>query len=97
VMAGRVQQGSISIDHWVMSCRAFSRRIEHRSLEELLRRLPAEEIALDYELTDRNGPLRDFLSQLLEAEAHPLCTVSRSGAVDFLAKTLPRVAEVARG
>jgi FkbH-like protein len=97
VIAGRVRGGTVLIDNWVMSCRAFSRRIEHRSLEELVRRFSAEEIVLDFELTARNGPLRDFLTELLEMEPTPRCKVSRHRIVDFLSKTLPRVAEVARG
>jgi FkbH-like protein len=96
VVAGRVQAGSIFIEHWVMSCRAFSRRIEHRSLEELVRRFNADEVVLDFELTAKNGPLRDFLSELLEAEPVPHCRVSRRRVLDFLAKSLPRVAEVTR-
>jgi len=97
VVAGRVQAGSVVIENWVMSCRAFSRRIEHRSLEELIRRFNADEVVLDFELTPRNGPLRDFLSELLEAEPASHCRVSRHRMLDFLGKTLPRVAEVARG
>ena len=66
VLAGRRQLQALSIDVWVMSCRAFSRRIEHRCLEQLFRRMEVERIALDYQPTPRNQPLRDFLSSLLD-------------------------------
>jgi FkbH-like protein len=97
VIAGRVRGRTVLIEHWVMSCRAFSRRIEHRTLEELFRRFSAEEIVLDFELTARNGPLRDFLTELLKAEPTPRCKVSRHRVLEFLSKTLPRIAEVAHG
>jgi FkbH-like protein len=97
VIAGRVRGRTLVIEHWVMSCRAFSRRIEHRSLEALLRKFSAEEMVLDFELTARNAPLRDFLTELLEAPPATHCKVSRPGVFDFLAKTLPGVAEVAHG
>jgi FkbH-like protein len=97
VIAGRVQGRTVLIEHWVMSCRAFSRRIEHRSLEELLHCVGADKIVLDFELTARNGPIRDFLTELLQAEPTAGCNVSRHRILDFLSKTLPRVAEVAHG
>jgi len=97
VIAGRVQRRAVLIEHWVMSCRAFSRRIEHRSLEALLRKFNAEEMVLDFELTSRNAPLRDFLTELLAGEPTPQCEISRGRVLDFLSKTLPRAAEVAHG
>ncbi len=68
VLAGRSQPASsaLEIDVWVMSCRAFSRRIEHRCLEQLFEQLKVEQIAFDYQPTARNGPLQDFFSSLLD-------------------------------
>lgn len=97
VLAGRSQGDAALIESWVMSCRAFSRRVEHRCLEELLRHFEAKEIVLHFEPTLRNGPIRDFLGDLLDAEAAPNCTVTRRGALEFLGRTLPRLVEVARG
>jgi predicted enzyme involved in methoxymalonyl-ACP biosynthesis len=48
-----------------MSCRAFSRRIEHQCLELLFDRFGVSEIAFEFEATPRNGPLRDFFAGLL--------------------------------
>ena len=64
VLIGRKNGGAIHLTHWVMSCRAFSRRIEHHSLKYLFEEFAAETIAFDYEPTERNGPLQQFLSEM---------------------------------
>lgn len=61
VMAGRSQDGKFRITTWVMSCRAFSRRIEHQCLSLLLHRW--EQASFEYKLTERNAPIRDFLEK----------------------------------
>jgi len=71
VLAGRRQPEALQIDFWVMSCRAFSRRIEHRCLEQLFEQLEVERIAFDYQPTQRNGPLQDFFSSLLDGVPQP--------------------------
>jgi FkbH-like protein len=50
-----------AIDFWVMSCRAFSRRIEHHTLKALFDWLNADMLRLDFSKTPRNGPFEDFL------------------------------------
>jgi predicted enzyme involved in methoxymalonyl-ACP biosynthesis len=62
------------VDAWVMSCRAFSRRIEHQVLKELFERFGVESVILDYSPTERNGPLSEFLAQIAKAAPQPhLC------------------------
>lgn len=78
VAMGRTNGKTLSIDAWVMSCRAFSRRIEHHSLKYLFERFGAEEIAFDYQGTERNGPLQDFFKELLKAQPAPPLRISRS-------------------
>ncbi len=63
VVSGRARDGVGSVDAWVMSCRAFSRRIEHACLGLLFRTLEVEEIALDFSATPKNGPMQEFLSR----------------------------------
>ena len=63
VIAGEVRGGTPLVTSWVMSCRAFARRIEHRCLEELFLRTGAAEIAFAYEKTPRNGPVADLFSR----------------------------------
>ena len=60
-----------------MSCRAFSRRIEFRCLEELFAKFDVDEIELDYVGTERNSPLREFLGEILIEAPGPGCTISR--------------------
>jgi FkbH-like protein len=62
VIAGREQDGRFSVETWVMSCRAFSRRVEYQCLKVLLDRW--DSITLRLRRTDRNGPLQDFVTQI---------------------------------
>jgi predicted enzyme involved in methoxymalonyl-ACP biosynthesis len=52
----------LRLNFWVMSCRAFSRRIEHHTLAALFERFPVDAIELDFEPTARNQPLAEFLA-----------------------------------
>ena len=65
IVAGRHDGRALSIDAWVMSCRAFSRRVEHQCVRHLFARSGVEEIRFDYVKTERNGPLQDFFAALL--------------------------------
>lgn len=76
VITGR-RNRNLHVDMWVMSCRAFSRRIEHRCLEELFAKFGVEEIELDYVQTERNGPLSQFLTEILGAAPFPNCIIFR--------------------
>jgi FkbH-like protein len=69
VIAGRLAgEGSeVRVDTWVLSCRAFARRIEFAILEALVKRCGARRIHFDFRPTDRNGPVREML-QLLQPE-----------------------------
>lgn len=68
VMAGHIRGSEAHVDTWVMSCRAFARRIEYRCLASVFETLGADEVVLDYQATPRNGPLRDFLQSLAAPE-----------------------------
>lgn len=52
------------IDQWVLSCRAFGRRIEHATLHTLGDLFAPETIRFRYEATAKNGPTLDFLQSL---------------------------------
>jgi FkbH-like protein len=64
VLEGRHEGETLYIDAWVMSCRAFSRRIEHRCLQTLFERYGAREIRFAFQATPRNGPLQDFFTAI---------------------------------
>lgn len=70
VVAGQLAERQLTVSAWVMSCRAFSRRIEHRCLEQLFARLDIDEIVFDYAETPRNGPLREFLTEISGSAPH---------------------------
>ena len=46
------------------SCRAFSRRLEHHTLDALFRQSNAQEIEFAFEPTPRNQPLQEFFEAL---------------------------------
>ena len=71
VIAGHLLARTLSIDTWVMSCRAFARRIEHRCLDELIAKFSPDEIEFDFTETVRNGPIRTFLIEALGTPPNP--------------------------
>ncbi|HWH57906.1 MAG TPA: hypothetical protein VN682_09760 [Terriglobales bacterium] len=77
VIAGHHHAKTLDIEAWVMSCRAFSRRIEYQCLEELFTKFDVDEIRLDFAMTDRNGPVREFLQNVLGKPPEPGCTISK--------------------
>ena len=62
VIHGTRGSAGVNIDSWVMSCRAFSRRIEHQCLRAMFAQFGVPEIALRFAETAKNGPVRDFLA-----------------------------------
>jgi FkbH-like protein len=57
--------GSLTIDVWAMSCRAFARRVEHHTLRYLFDRFEAPEITMAFQRTQRNLALQEFLASIL--------------------------------
>ena len=88
VLMGKIDGPRIQVNTWVMSCRAFSRRIEHQCLRYLLEDLGADTIVFDYQPTSRNGPLGEFFATLLgwSPLANEVC-ISR----DLFAKNAPKL------
>jgi FkbH-like protein len=67
-LAGQEREGGFEVGVWVMSCRAFSRRIEHQCLNVLLTRW--DPVILRWERRERNGPALNFLAEMaLEGQA----------------------------
>lgn len=82
VLLGAVDSSVLKIDTWVMSCRAFSRHIEHKCLEYLFEHYGVSEIELAYEPTARNEPTRQFLLQFTEEEPGSPCSISQENFMD---------------
>jgi FkbH-like protein len=78
VVMGRMNGRKLYVNSWVMSCRAFSRRIEHQCLKYLFEKLDADEIVFDYEVTPRNGPRQDFFAELLGGPPEPSLSVRKA-------------------
>ena len=64
VVRGRKVRNLVEVSTWVMSCRAFSRRIEHATLQYLFESMEVDHISLEFEHTERNTPLANFLAEL---------------------------------
>jgi FkbH-like protein len=77
VMVGSLEYQHLKLDTWVMSCRAFSRRIEHKCLEYIFDKLGVTKITFDFQPTERNAPLREFLSSILGNEPVRGCSLDR--------------------
>jgi FkbH-like protein len=78
VVMGKMGAPRPHVTAWVMSCRAFSRRIEHQCLKYLFKKLNADEIVFEYQATARNGPLQEFLKELSGETPVPGFSVSRA-------------------
>jgi len=79
VVMGKSSGPNVRVTQWVMSCRAFSRRIEHQCLKYLFEKFNARDIDFDFSPTPRNGPLQDFFRDLLgNAPAEGLCISKES-------------------
>jgi FkbH-like protein len=87
----------VRLDTWVMSCRAFSRRIEYRCLEELFARFDADEIEFDFAATPRNAPIRSFLAEILGKSPESGCCLTRRAFLERGPKTHHRILEAVNG
>jgi FkbH-like protein len=65
VLHGAVEGDTAQVDVWVMSCRAFSRRIEYHTVQALFDRFPVEQIRFRFQPTSKNGPIATLLRQWL--------------------------------
>lgn len=77
VIQGTFAGACLEIRTWVMSCRAFSRRIEHGCLQLLFDLFEAAEVRLNCAPTARNQPLREMLRLYLGATPEGPVTLSR--------------------
>jgi len=65
VIQGVTRGQTLHVETWVMSCRAFSRRIEHQCLRVLFDRTGVDTIDFQFKSTAKNGPMRDFLTAIM--------------------------------
>ena len=91
VLAGTVEGGCLNVESWVMSCRAFARRIEHQALKLLFESHGVRQMHFEFAATARNSPLREFFAALLGAEPQSDFSLTRS---EFEQKCPPLYHEV---
>jgi FkbH-like protein len=97
VILGKVEGRKLNIHSWVMSCRAFSRRIEHHSLKHLFHKFSADEIAFDFQTTPRNGPTQDFFAEVTGSALQPGVKISQTAFLEKLPPLFHRVEEIQEG
>jgi FkbH-like protein len=78
VLQGRQRDRTLLINAWVMSCRAFARRIEHQCLRTLFERFDAQEMEFAWQPTPKNGPASDFLNGLTGTQPSQTVKLSRT-------------------
>lgn len=66
VLLGHLDGECLRIRTWVMSCRAFGRRIEYLCLQTLFNRYPIGRIEFELASTEKNSPLQKFMESLIE-------------------------------
>jgi FkbH-like protein len=77
VLQGYRADEALNVKTWVMSCRAFSRMIEHQSLNILFDRFDVSRIGFDFAATNRNSPLQSFFRSILNDEPRPGLSITR--------------------
>ena len=82
VLAGRRSPDAVYVTTWVMSCRAFSRRIEFQCLRVLFDQFGSSQAVIDFVPTARNGPLQEFLGGLLDEPLPPAPLVISRQQID---------------
>lgn len=91
VLLGHHKGRQVEIAHWVMSCRAFSRRIEHACLRQIFEHTGAEALRFAYAATPGNGPLREFLAAVLGQAPDGECVLSKARFLEACPKLFHKV------
>lgn len=95
VLCGRVSAPhQVHVQTWVMSCRAFARRIEHQCLKHLFEKFMVDKIVFDYQVTSANGPLQEFFAELFAEPAGAQCELGRAAFFEKCPALYHKVIEV---
>lgn len=93
VITGHTTANAVFVDNWVMSCRAFARKIEYRCLEQLFERYQANEIVFNFVATARNTPLQDFFKPFLGKAPNEIFRLARRAFVEKCPRLRHRLTE----
>ena len=77
VIQGCAEVAALRIETWVMSCRAFSRRIEQQTLQKMFERFGRPMLDCDFVPTAKNGPLQEFFATILKQTPQSSFTFSQ--------------------
>lgn len=77
VIQGKRTGHALHVNTWVMSCRAFSRRVEHQCLRTLFDHFGLARIQFDFAPTPKNSPLQEFFEALLGHKPAGMISLSR--------------------
>lgn len=72
VLLGHNRDTEFHIQQWVLSCRAFGRRIEHAALRLILDQYPGQPVAFAYQATPKNRPLQDMIGEFMTTDGQPV-------------------------
>ena len=89
---GRLENGAFRLKVWVMSCRAFGRRIEYLCLRECFDR-HARPLLFDFEPTPKNDPFQEFLNGLFGEAGEGSQLLTREQFDKVCPPLYPRVTE----
>jgi FkbH-like protein len=64
VLQGQKVGDTLVMETWVLSCRAFARRVEFQCVQTLFDKYDLRAIEFNFVATAKNGPTRDFLAAL---------------------------------
>lgn len=77
VLQGQRTPEGLHVETWVMSCRAFSRRIEFACIEALFTHFNASQLSFAFSETRKNAPVRNFLSLISARDFGPRSVLTR--------------------
>jgi FkbH-like protein len=78
VATGVRSDGALKVDAWVMSCRAFSRRIEYGMLAAMFANLAVDRVEFQFSPTERNAPMQEYLGKVVGPNAESGMRVSKA-------------------
>lgn len=94
VLTGELSDNTIVIDTWVLSCRAFNRRIEHQCLQQLFELFPACNLRFEFHSTAKNTPLQTFLGYYAGLPLPPQIELSRKSFFEKVPRLYHRVSSI---
>ncbi|MCF6312319.1 MAG: HAD-IIIC family phosphatase [Verrucomicrobiales bacterium] len=83
VLIGTRNGSTLDVTSWILSCRAFSRRIEHLCLQILFDQLQFETVQLHYKKTDRNEPIARLIASFSQQPLSGKITLEKKTFFDY--------------